>query len=83
MSTEFCIGRGVKQGSVLSPTLFIILMDPLLQQLESSKLGLTINGFYAGGFIHADDIRTLSSSSSSLKEQMEIVKSFNLPRISF
>ena len=42
MSDTFELGRGVKQGSVLSPTLFLIVMDPLLRVLESSGLGLSV-----------------------------------------
>ena len=51
-------------------------MGPLLQRLQSSQLGLSINEFYAGGFIHADDICTISSSVQSLKRQMDVVKGF-------
>lgn len=40
------IGRGVKQGSILSPTLFLLIMDLLLRRLQSSQLGLSIDGFY-------------------------------------
>ena len=40
--------RGICQGSVLSPTLFNIIMDPLLKSLESSVLGLCVNGLYGG-----------------------------------
>ena len=76
LSKQFVVERGVKQGSILSPTLFLIVMNPLLKQLESSKLGLSINDYYAGGFVHADDIRTLSSSVESMRAQVEIVKKF-------
>ena len=55
LSNSFTVERGVKQGSILSPTLFLLVMDPLLKQLELSGLGLSVN-FYAGGFLHADDI---------------------------
>ena len=67
----------VKQGSVLSPSLFLLVMDPLLKQLETSGLGLFVNSFYVGGFLHADDIRTLATSADSLKAQVSLVKSFS------
>ena len=48
----------------------------LLKVLQDSSLGLSINGFYAGGFLHADDIRTLATSNDSLVQQAELVKVF-------
>ena len=65
LSKSYVLERGVKQGSSLSPALFLLVMDPLLSLLESSHIGLSVNNLYAGGFIHADDIRTLASSSDS------------------
>ena len=56
LSKSYVLERGVKQGSILSPALFLLVMDPLLSLLESSRIGLSINNLYAGGFIHADDI---------------------------
>ena len=50
LSESFSVERSVKQGSVLSPSLFLLVMDPLLAQLEESDLGLSINNLYAGGF---------------------------------
>ena len=76
LSEPFHVGRGVKQGSVLSSALFLLVMDPLLLQLEKSGSGLTVNEYYAGGFLHADDIQTLTSSIDSLEAQVSIVQDF-------
>ena len=66
----------MKQGSVLSLTLFLLVMDPLLKQLEVSGLGVSVKNFYAGGFLHADDIRTLATSIDSLNVQVALIKKF-------
>ena len=43
LSKSYVLERGVKQGSILSPALFLLVMDPLLLHLENSGLGLSIN----------------------------------------
>lgn len=74
--SDFFMERGVCQGSVLSPIMFIIVMDDLLHTLESEGSGVSIQGLYAGGAIHADDIRTLSSSKYDVTSQAQIVSQF-------
>ena len=76
LSAEFAIERGVLQGSVLSPVLFLLVMDPLLRDLEQNKLGPSISGIYAGAYAHADDTRTITSSVSSLNQQVHMVQNF-------
>ena len=76
MSPPFALGRGVRQVSILSPALFLLIMDPLLRQLQSLSIGASVNNMYVGGFIHADDIRTLASTTSTLEAQISTVKRF-------
>ena len=51
-------------------------MDPLLHYLQGRGLGPSVGTTYAGTFIHADDIRTVSSSITTLQEQIESVHRF-------
>lgn len=62
----------IKQGSILSPALFLLIVDPLLKALEWSGLGLSVNHFCAGGFLHADNIRTPATSTGSVEAQCQM-----------
>ena len=73
VSPSFSVCRGVHQGSVLSPTLFMLVMDPILLDLSKRSCGPSVCGLYLGAFSHADDIRTLSTKISDCKLQIMLV----------
>ena len=75
-SESFPVNRGVKQGSVLSPTLFIAVMDSLLSFLESSGQGLTLCGLNVGNSAHADDVRAASISVTAAQTQGYLIDAF-------
>ena len=60
VSDYFTINNGVKQGSVLSPTLFSIYFDQLIAQLMQLGMGCYMNGLFTGVFINADNITLLT-----------------------
>ena len=55
-SSHFGIGNGVRQGSVLFPSLLNLYIDDLLTQLSISGLGARIANLYLGCLTYADDI---------------------------
>ena len=70
--------RGVKQGAVLSPLLFLLVIDSLLVDLESSGTGALLNSVYLGSLGHADDVRSISPNIALLEQQASIVKKFTM-----
>ena len=64
------------QGSVLSPTLFLLVLDPILIELSKRSCGPSVCGLYLGAFSHADDLRTLSTNISDCKLQMSLVSEY-------
>ena len=76
LSQTICLERGVLQGSILSPTLFLMVMDPLLRKLEQCSLGPCLGDLYCGAYAHADDIRTIATSRDTLDKQISVVEYF-------
>ena len=76
LSDPFPVEQGIKQGSVLSPTLFLTVMDTLLQKMKSENCGLSVGGTFIGTALHADDVRTCAASKSSVTKQNAIISEF-------
>ena len=55
-SEAFGVSNGVRQGSVLSPVLFNVMMDGLLRQVQKTGYGAKMAGFYVGCLAYADDM---------------------------
>ena len=75
-SAPFPINRGVKQGSVLSPSLFLIVMNSLLKKMRNSNNGGSLHGTFVGIAIHADDVRSIAPNIQSVISQSSDILSF-------
>ena len=79
-SEPFAICHEIRQGSILSPMLFNLVMDPLMSEMSSRSLGISINGLFLGAFAHADDLWTMASNIEDTTKQATFVTSFTRSR---
>ncbi len=77
MSEPFGATNGVMQGSVLSPILFTLCLDDLIEELEDNGDGCRIGMKYFGIVWFADDLKLLSPSLLGLQRMFNICKAFS------
>lgn len=74
-STKVHIGRGVRQGCPLSPLLFNMCLEPLLEFLESnhSDDGYSVGDYSFVAQAYADDVVIISRSHEGLQKILDTV----------
>ena len=69
---QFSLSQGVRQGSVLSPHLYNIYTEDLLEEMDNNiKCGTSLYGHFTGITMYADDIILMSSTLSGLREMVK------------
>jgi len=72
LGVPFAVICGVRQGGILSPFLFAIYVDDLIDRLRCSGYGLHIGAIFIGTILYADDIALLACSCLSLQRLIDI-----------
>ena len=68
----FNVNSGVKQGCLLSPTLFSLFVNDLLKDYEACELGVRCDDFSVPALAYADDIVLLASDPNHLQKLIGI-----------
>jgi hypothetical protein len=67
VSDPFEVNQGVRQGGIPSTTDYKLYINPLLEKLENSQIGLHIGSTYVGAPTCADDVMMMCDSVGSLQ----------------
>lgn len=76
--------RGLRQGCTLSPMLFTLIMEELVQRIKGLEKGIQINQDILGVLVFADDVVVLAENREDLQQMLDEVGKFSLDmRIKF
>ena len=79
LKSEKCsISNGVKQGGVMSPLLFNLYVQDLIDCLDNQGLGCHMGNHFTGCFIYADDITLLAPSSDGMNGMLKTCEKYAL-----
>jgi hypothetical protein len=76
-SRPYKVNQGVRQGGILSTTLYKEYVNPLLVDNEKSRIGTSIGSVYLGTPTCADDILLLSNSPVELQQMLTTAFEFS------
>ena len=65
--------NGLRQGSVLSPILFIVYVNDILCELEATQTGVGGKPYRTPALMYVDDLQLLAASLTELEIQIQIV----------
>ena len=66
MTDIFTVTNGVRQGDTISPTLFNLYTNDLVDELNALKCGVDIDGRCVSILLYADDVVIMSDSEDKL-----------------
>ena len=72
LSGMFALEAGIRQGGALSPVLFAVYVNSLLEKLQNNGLGCHIGMLFMGAFMYADDLVLVSASISDLQSMIDV-----------
>ena len=76
ISNTFDVTNGVRQGGVLSPLLFSVYVDELLEKLKNKGIECSINHILTGALGYTDDIILICPSATAMKEMIKMCEDY-------
>ena len=73
LTDSFNVMSGVKQGDIISPTLFSMYLNDLATGIKSLNLGVEIDDFNLAILLYADDIVLIAPDETSLQAMLSFI----------
>jgi hypothetical protein len=77
-SEKFYVSNGVRQGGILSPSLFNVYMDDLSKQLSSINTGCSIGGNLINHLGYADDMCLMTLTPGGMQKLLNVCRQYGV-----
>ena len=74
LTPAFEVSSGVKQGDIVSPTLFSMYLNDLATGIKDLNCGIDINGHNLSILLYADDIVLMAADEMSLQKMLTFIR---------
>ena len=75
-SNEYTVGHGLREGSVLSPILYAVFVDGIVDRLEKDCVGSRVGSETVRCLLYADDICLIADSAADLQRMLSVSQKF-------
>jgi hypothetical protein len=75
-SSRFPISNGTRQGSIASPDLWSVYLDPLLKQLRRLGVGCHVGNMFMGVMAYADDLILLAPNRATAAQMLGVCEAW-------
>ena len=76
LSKQFSVMNGVKQGGVLSPIIFAVYTDGLLERLKNTGVGCHLGSRFVRALAYGDNITLLAPCKSALSIFIKVCENY-------
>jgi hypothetical protein len=76
LSDPYWVEVGLREGSVISPTLYSVFIDDVVSRLKLKlkNCGVTLGGIWLGILLYADDIVIMAESPEDLRRMLAVLE---------
>jgi hypothetical protein len=83
LTESFESNLGTRQGAVLSPFLFSLVISPIVDEVRIKDLGVHLKTLLIPRLLYADDFVLIAETPQQLETMLNHATNFNLPELAF